>query len=91
LYKQSEWLKAYKTNSNAKHNFYDTDVPQEYTTWTRELYYKEDPNKKILIEVENIPVEPLKINYFYIFVTITIIIFVTLILFYIFRKKKVGK
>jgi len=90
LYKHSEWLKVYKNNSNAIHYFYDRDVPQEYITWSRELYYKEDPNKKILIEVENIPVEPSKINYFLIFVAIAVIIFVIMILFYMLRKKKVS-
>jgi hypothetical protein len=91
LYKHSEWLKVYKTNSNAIHYFYDRDVPQEYITWSRELHYKDDPNKKILIEVENIPVEHLKINYAHIFVAVAIIIFVIMILFYVFRKKKVSK
>jgi hypothetical protein len=88
LYKHSEWLKVYKTNSNAIHYFYDRDVPQEYINWSRELYYKDDLDNKIFIEVQNIPIQPLKINFSHIFVGIAIVFFLILLLFYIFRKKR---
>lgn len=36
--------------------YYDKTIPQDYTSWQRELYYKDDPDQKIIIKGENVPV-----------------------------------
>jgi len=94
LYSHEEWNKIKHENPIATVIFYDRDIPQTYTTWTRQLYLKSDPSIIVTIEGENYHVKrPFEIDKAYVGVAAIIIvlgIFVYVIKISFFKKKQVS-
>ncbi len=87
-------LYKYTGKSGVIYYVYDSSIPQDYGSWSRELYYKNNPERKILITAENKRVNPLTIiifNLIPMLVDVIIIGFIIIaLLLYLFHKKRVN-
>src|SRR3989338_4576655 len=41
------WVKLYRVSPEVEYSISDEGIPQDYTSWVRKLYYKQDPSKEI--------------------------------------------